>query len=359
MPTDVRRAVVLLGAGASAAAGIPTSATLATQLLRTLENSEPDAYRILEFVVQRLSSPGSEAHYVLSPDIELIMSTLEGLAFRRDFLYERFVVQWDQTIQELEQLAPHAPESAPGLAFLRTYEQLRWRIPELLAVADPDRCEYLTPLLACSGTHAELTIATLNYDLTLETAAAAAGVEVSTGVEGWRQSGFASFPEGRIPLLKLHGSVDWPQFGDAPGVKLGYTAARPLREPADVGGSPRSSLPAMIMGQGNKLTTVGPFIDLLSHFNRSLQEADRLLVVGYSFRDPHVNELLRRWVNRHDGPMMVLDPFFPAAPDAPHWGPDFRTSLFTLFDQLIVVRAPAEEALAGAMNDLLSLGAGH
>jgi hypothetical protein len=41
-------------------------------------------------------------------------------------------------------------------------------------------------------------------------------------------------------------------------------------------------------------------------FQQRGSEADNLLVVGYSFRDPHVNETIARWFNADDTRAIVL-----------------------------------------------------
>jgi len=55
-----------------------------------------------------------------------------------------------------------------------------------------------------------------------------------------------------------------------------------------------------------------------------LEKADRLVVVGYSFRDGHINEFIRRWLNLQlTRRLLVLDPGWPE-----HVGhSDFRAEL--------------------------------
>ena len=55
--------------------------------------------------------------------------------------------------------------------------------------------------------------------------------------------------------------------------------------------------PSVIFGQRNKLTAEGPFLDLFSRFQDALMVANELVIIGYSFRDHHVNESIARWFN--------------------------------------------------------------
>jgi hypothetical protein len=52
----------------------------------------------------------------------------------------------------------------------------------------------------------------------------------------------------------------------------------------------------VIFGGGNKLTAEGPFLDLLIRFRDALRLHRDLLVVGYSFRDDHVNHCILTWL---------------------------------------------------------------
>jgi hypothetical protein len=51
----------------------------------------------------------------------------------------------------------------------------------------------------------------------------------------------------------------------------------------------------VIFGSGNKLTAEGPFIDLLHKCKRLLWQKSHLLVLGYSFRDDHINHIIEHW----------------------------------------------------------------
>ncbi len=54
---------------------------------------------------------------------------------------------------------------------------------------------------------------------------------------------------------------------------------------------------AVVFGSHNKLTAEGPFLDLLAEFKTELWQHSELLVIGYSFRDPHINYIIGRWLD--------------------------------------------------------------
>lgn len=61
----------------------------------------------------------------------------------------------------------------------------------------------------------------------------------------------------------------------------------------------REHEPAVVFGEGGKLQYEGPYLELLLAWSAQLREASDLLVVGYSFRDQHVNEAIARWLVAH------------------------------------------------------------
>jgi len=169
------------------------------------------------------------------------------------------------------------------------------KLVDMVWIENSEKIKYLVPLLK-SFDQGTGTIATLNYDNAIELAAADSGINLQTGIEQWSESG--SFPKvtNGIYLLKLHGSIDWSRQTPnlTPQRPLPHQVIRkPLPEELKIAGF----RPEVIFGQRNKLTAKGPFLDLLRVFKEQLNEADRLTVIGYSFRDDHVNEYISQWFN--------------------------------------------------------------
>ena len=150
-----------------------------------------------------------------------------------------------------------------------------------------------------------LDIATLNYDLTIETLGALSNVEVDTGMEQWHVKRMVSFAR-PCRLLKLHGSIDWQARRREP---TGNEEAFLPYEGVEWVPGQIPKKPALIFGAGNKLRAGGPYLELLRQFEDSLNRSQALLVVGYSFRDEHVNALVTNWLNSDPTKrIVVLDP---------------------------------------------------
>lgn len=181
-----------------------------------------------------------------------------------------------------------------GAIFRRTTSWMVQMLTRMVWIDDPNRVSYLQPLVQVKPQEIRV-IASLNYDNAVESAASQCGVAVETGIDTWSQE--QTFPKAKegVSLLKLHGSIDW-------AIKEGNcTPERPLPYQTIERISPNPQkmgfFPAVIFGGRNKLTAAGPFLDLLRAFQSELRSTDRLTVIGYSFRDDHINEYIAEWLN--------------------------------------------------------------
>jgi hypothetical protein len=149
-------------------------------------------------------------------------------------------------------------------------------------------------------------IATLNYDVTLEQASRRQGLGYEYGVEGWTESGRVAFLTGSVMVLKLHGSLNWQRVDvadepDEPPRPHLITDRR----------LDRLTPPWVIFGQGNKLQPDGPFLSLYMTYRQMLEVSQHLTVVGYSFRDDHVNRLIVDWMHGDaNRSLRIVDPDF-------------------------------------------------
>jgi SIR2-like domain len=171
-------------------------------------------------------------------------------------------------------------------------------LKDLAWIDDPNRVRHLAPILNLVRDQKRLAIATLNYDNSIELLANANDLPCETGLDAWSTGGEASFESDGIRLLKLHGSVDWIwQEGPSslsPSRPMPHRAVVPMKREQANG---LRYMPCVIFGQRNKLTAEGPFLDLLRVFQDELKGATILTVVGYSFRDPHINVYISNWLN--------------------------------------------------------------
>jgi hypothetical protein len=359
--------LVLLGAGGSVDAGLPTSFGLTRELSKA--SALPESGRrggatelatALAFAIgtlyQQRGSAGVNPMQKPEVDIEELVDAIDSLAhpelsgmtpfvsgwhpFLRDIdaahddrnqMIENFVNGLERALNAAsEREAASAREGAQAalrlalllaqpkfasVLFRRLKTSILLRTSQILWLKDDEavaRTSYLAPLVSSPSTRC---IATLNYDNAIEACAQALGIRLSVGLEGYGAHGVVSFPaDAQIRLLKLHGALDW-QFPDSVEERRDYPGKSALRfswqrvTPVDPKWDPDCL--GIVFGR-QKLQTPGPFLDLLHCFANELATVDRLITIGYAFRDDHINRLIVQFLMRRStAKLLVVDPVLP------------------------------------------------
>jgi hypothetical protein len=231
--------------------------------------------------------------------------------FRNELLDTRFPNR-HLVAQKLKNFIEKTVGTTSGEVFQQLLRVMIGSLRSAMVIASDDRVSYLQALARLSDRQDGLTVATLNYDTTVETMCRACGTACSTGIEQWSATSAWDIPSGGVRLLKLHGSINWDENPQPPFLKVPAM----LPQTRITLGSPDNrtfEMPAIVFGQ-TKLRPDGPFIELLLEFARALEGIHHLVVVGYSFRDEHVNEQIRRWINADLARRItVIDPEYPAS----------------------------------------------
>jgi hypothetical protein len=158
-------------------------------------------------------------------------------------------------------------------------------------------------------------------------ACAREGAGVHTGIDDWINARVWKWEtSANVKLLKLHGSIDWRW--DEPATGDGHMPMQQVVRTGEPVEDERQ--PVVLFGQRNKLREEGPFLSLLAEFERALNKASRLIAIGYSFHDAHINTVITRWT-RGDKARTILgvDPGFPSPAQLRALSPsDFRTKMW-------------------------------
>ncbi len=339
---------------------MPTTFDMTESLVRRVSENQSALHptvQALNFVCGALLA--HDAAKGISPfsglDVERVFAAVELLAERDTLEVSPFVASWHPAVNVLDNRGFSMPgsfnrtlsralENSPSYggaqqlitelidsrtgseADGRTYRELAMTmIAELraLVATTAKKVGYLNPLASAGEEPGGLTVVSLNYDLAVEQAAESAATPCTTGIAGWLDSGRWEWPEAGIRLLKLHGSIDWRWVPT--DREEGHLPQRVLE--VDDGAERRGSQPAVVFGQRGKLQAAGPFLGLLAEFEKLLANAKRLIVIGYSFRDEHVNEVIGRWTAEGlERTICVVDPHWPEQFPPPQQR-DFRGKL--------------------------------
>jgi hypothetical protein len=289
------RIAFLVGAGLVCDAGLPLSVGLAVMLrdklaeMCTLPDEDPEttASAALQLAAFRFLNGGirfQEGVLNRDPDtpvnIEQIAVAALELQARLKNPLAPYMSGWHQRIVELESKNPDI--LTKFIDFI--YSQLeRW-----LTFENQERIAYLARLADVVRNEIGIDICSLNYDLCIETAFTEASKEKfinGFNEEGWRPDLFQG--DGPIRLFKLHGSLDWFEDPNAFGV---CSFKFPRHKNAE--NLPDNLRPLLIFGTAHKLSSREPFLSLAYHFSQSVLKTPVLVVIGYSFSDQYLNDII-------------------------------------------------------------------
>ena len=360
--------LILLGAGASIEAGIPGAYEMTEKMLEAFSKDfqYSQLYKVLKFVVGGLffqqGTKGNNPYNGVN--IEDLFNAVILLGDRYDSELSPFIASWHPALAELEtgeissytvhrilevinkptkniveafsrnhlqeirsawgvfspfqdnEFQRHLTQAirevigkGSGELFLQTSEVMIEKLFQMVWVTDESKIKYLIPLINYASKN-NSTLVTLNYDNTIEFTATILQIETDTGIEKWSQTKEFTYSQGCIPLIKLHGSIDWA-LADGE-----ISNERPLPSQKITKFEPNTpeqinSHPAIVFGGKNKLTAKGPFLDLLRAFEQELELSNKLTIIGYSFADAHVNEFIGNWLNSNQAnTIRIINPYY-------------------------------------------------
>ena len=298
--SEAPETVVLLGAGASADAGLPTAPHLHQLITEHLGSLAPLYTNLASLVFSASESVDVERLFRVIQFVHAL-ETAERSQDRRlnheGLDIARLVGNWKPMLQEYLNDQAYAVK---GTASGQLIDALWDALYDVLWIPHNDQRDlrYLRWLLMSMRGG---TIATLNYDNSLERAAILGVYQpIDANVYPRDHSvpipGYATRSE-EVRIIRLHGCLSWATNADGSVSAFSENDLYSRRLASQLT-STRPPQPGIIFGAGNKLRAEGPYLDLYVEFKDALEAARRLIVIGYGWNDTHINELLRRWCQR-------------------------------------------------------------
>ncbi len=324
------RSVFLIGAGASRDADCLTSNQMLVQLKDRIKNLDKpktdgnyDYYKefqiefkeIYEFIFASLnyqySLKSTDFNGVTYLNIEDFVMVLKQLIDREFIIPYPLVGNWNEKIVKWEMKRNNENIFASFLSFIVQLLSKEW-----ISFDSTKAKEYLQPLkkLIVSSEDFKVNIFSLNYDLVLESV-------FNTETEKLLETGFSTkqvestgderveiriwndeilsdeVSSVKILLYKLHGSVNWE-----------YDQAYELVKERDQDDLSEKE-PLIIFGSNSKMLSFDPFLHILSEFRRKLSRSNLFIVIGYSFHDKYINNLLiQQLATGSDKRLIIVDP---------------------------------------------------
>lgn len=318
-----KKVVFLIGAGASKDASCKLSTEMLISLKEAINNltaSEKDFINykddfdeIYHFILASLKYQSTMKDFFVSSsdyvNIEDFVMVLRQLIDKEFIIPYPLIGNWNDKILKWE--------LKNGDVFLRFKDFITLLLVKDWTQYDKSKAEIILQPIREILNHSEnikVNFFSLNYDLVFEKV-------FNTTTEKILDNGFseknisddtirfwaADFNNPNSPtkinLYKLHGSIDWEYNLDSEEVSI--------KESIDDGREP-----LMIFGSYSKMLSFDPFLYILSNFRAKLEEATIFVVIGYSFHDKYINNLLIQQLSQNtdeDKPkkLLVVDPTRP------------------------------------------------
>ncbi len=274
--------LLLLGAGASKEAEIPTSSEMIDRLESLVRNnsawnSYENLYYFVKSAIYFADGIGGKFNTEVNYNIERLVNTLSELDKKARHPLYPFIGNWNIKLTELG-----------GDDFTRVRQLRQMIIKELqddwVLLSDYSQSEYYRGLFSFADDFQfPLRVFSLNYDLCVERNCKTEILERGFG-DGrtWDWRNF-DHPEGEAPniyLYKLHGSIDWLR-DEHKNLTFSDEASKIRTDQLEI-----------IFGTDYKLQYTDPFLFLAYEFRRWTLEAKLIITIGYGFGDDHINSIL-------------------------------------------------------------------
>lgn len=298
------------GAGFSKTAGCKVSG----EMLKELEklSNETDSYftniekKTIKFILScleyhaRWRSLETNGKYYYTPNIEEFALLLRRIKNRENLLPYPITGNWSDKIVQLEREFINENQNSE----LDLYDSIETKIktkcyPDWLEIKNSEQTSYLDPIANFfrdnPNSYTKLDWFTLNNDLVLENYFHAENA-LYNGFISEKWVGFNSKDKeqentlnvSRINYYKLHGSIDWVRRTDGI-IYNNFNINDGMINKDDIDSKTN---PFLIFGHGTKLFTVDPFFSLLHLFHYKVSEKKYFFIIGYSFFDPHINNII-------------------------------------------------------------------
>lgn len=326
----INKSLFFLGSGFSRPAGCKMSSEMLDDIRTRIQGNTYNVFNNIEkeglsFLLSCLSyhcewrSIQSGGKFRFYPNIEELILLMRRIRDRENYLPYPVTGSWaDKLIQLETEFNSWALKNDSEINDL--FSSIESKIKKNLLIQwlkfEKTNLSYITPLkhFFQSYPHDEfcLDIFSLNYDQTLENYFAETGLWM--GFSNGKWIGMDSAPDleaekRRINLYKLHGSMNWIRnlAGDVFEKEIWENQVRDESEEND---EQILQYPYIIFGQGIKTFSVEPFFSLIYQFKKSLREKEYFFVVGYSFFDPYINNLLVSATMGTNKKIIIINPKF-------------------------------------------------
>ncbi len=290
---DIKRISFLLGAGASKNAGVPTTFEFVEEFNKKIDDSDDKQIKYLNYVIQEKIQKRLKdgLHKV---DVEVLLRTLNEILNFGTFEKTTINAFLEESViyNVLHNDELNNDDEIQGL-IKNIYDKLLnfIRAKVIIPKSEIVKIEYLSPLKAFFDS-CPLNIYSVNYDTVIEQFCAENRLNFTDGFdEAWNPGLFDDEKNFDIKLFKIHGSITW--------YKTEYNRFIKSLVGGKEGSSDKIELITgekaenLMIYPAQKYEYYEPLFELLMKMKENLlKSCDILFIVGYSFRDNHIRQLI-------------------------------------------------------------------
>jgi hypothetical protein len=317
-----KKVVFLLGAGASNEADCKTSSGMLSSLKEAIENltaSEKDFikykedfheiyYFIVASLVYQCRMKDTSINQTSYLNIEDFVMVLRQLIDKEYIIPYPLIGNWNDKILKWE--------VRNGDVFVRFKDFITEQLVKDWTRFDMNKAKnILRPIreMLNNSDPMKVNIFSLNYDLILEQVFNSSTSKIldngfsekiidDSQIRFWAADFNNDLSLTKINLFKLHGSIDWEYNQESEEILIKEN----IVDGRD---------PLIIFGSYSKMLSFDPFLYILSKFRTLLEESTIFIVIGYSFHDKYINNLLIQQLSQNtdkDIPkkLLIVDPSY-------------------------------------------------
>lgn len=301
------KSLYLLGAGATCEADCLTSIKMLDDLSKKINNIgdivEQESFYFLrsclEYQNKWKNLKTDREDYC--PNIEEFVFLLRRIIKRDNYLPYPLIGNWNEKILKLETKNEYIFKT-----LLNRIENDY--LKEWLRFDEKKQSILLKPLKAffsqTSDQNFIINIFTLNYDTVFESFFNDEGETLLNDgfvseewCDNFGQEKLEKHDSFRINYYKLHGSLNWKKDENSGQVSRNVEYKRHVDNPL------------IIFGQETKMLSIDPFLSLIYRFKRMLEQIDYFFILGYSFFDTYINNLILEALSKNtDKRIIIINP---------------------------------------------------
>jgi hypothetical protein len=286
--------IILIGAGCSADAGIPTSEEMTNRLEEFVKKERKEFETLYTYIKSAIIF---QEHLLGNSnagiDIERIVNVLNEIEHHTENLLYPFIGSWHPRFQEIIN---------SDLKNLRDFkENLSRQAKNWVQLDDYRKANYYRRFFDLQKEYQySLRIFSLNFDLCFERNTPN-GKKLERGFDpdnrkwDWRRFEPNENYQPEIYLYKIHGSIDWirdEEHGDS------------VKEVDTIQDNPE-----FVFGTTTKLRSVDPYLFSVFELRKYCLEAKVILAIGYGFRDQYINDIfIQALKQKEDIAILIVSP---------------------------------------------------